>query len=409
MMEAIYQTWPQQAVDSISIYASASNLRLQGGSDSLLRLEGRVNQRHEQTIKLDPSAHRLKVSLPHDRGSELTLTLPSSKAWQVELTGGRSNIKVSNLLARLNITIGKGEVEITDLKGKLAITSGNSNVNLKHFCQSEMPENSPTQPDTPLESERAGDRDWLHWSDSEWESWGENLGERITGWAAGMARLVGPRVDDRNAGLSLVVGRGNAQLTDVEMKTGIVKLLRGNLDLQEIRANNLQMYLSHGDVNGKSLVPAGSWSVKTSHGNVRVSLPADLGARLDMATRHGNIGSEASLVKVSRQGPETSSGTRMVGTVGPASEGVLPELRISATHGDIEIDSKSPGMKNGREVQARELVLSGVGSVSLGGSVEAGSNITAPAPETPLAVLEGLQKGTINLTEAEQLLRSFTL
>jgi hypothetical protein len=144
-----------------------------------------------------------------------------------------------------------------------------------------------------------------------------------------------------------------------------------------------------------------------------------------MATRNGNIDSEIPLVRVTRQGPESHSGSRMVGTIGPASEGKVPELYISAGHGNIDIKSSPPLDKNAtrwdtgnapfqpavNKTEAAAAPPSSITAATNGTTIRQGKGNeqdTAKQAEygTQLVILKALQEGQISVEEADQLLRS---
>ena len=131
-----------------------------------------------------------------------------------------------------------------------------------------------------------------------------------------------------------------------------------------------------------------------------------------MAIRSGHINSEIPLVKVTRQGPESYSGSRMVGTIGPAGEGKVPELYISATRGNIEIKAGPPVSKKPAkpETEAPAEVNKAAGAET-GATADEDNRANGPEdikPGTPLAILKALQDCQINVDEADRLLRSLS-
>ena len=427
-MNNLRQTWPMSAFDAINVKAGGCKIILQGTEENLVTLEGDVNE-NNRNFRLIESGRWLNIFIPHDHSSKIILKLPASKAWVTEIFAGKADIEARNIRARLQIMMGDGNINIEEHTGKLVIVSGHNNIHLNHFIRSEVPETPAMPQQKPLDSESRSARNWLRWDETEWQRWGEGLGEKIGWWAMDFSRLFdGGNIDARNADISIQTGNGNVELAEIEAKTGLLRISNGNLKLQEVYVDNLDTILSHGNVDGKSLVPSGNWAIKSSHGNVRFSLASNVSARLDMATRNGDIHSEIPLVRVTRQGPETNHGKRMVGSIGPTAEGNLPEIRIVANHGNIDIDSRSPESQPAARpgtayqqpateapVEARVAAATAV-AVAVAAPVKEAEIVspeqTTEQPletNTPQAILEALRKGKISVTEAEQLLKSMSL
>jgi hypothetical protein len=429
-MNNLRQTWPMSAFDAINIKAGGCKIVLQGTDENLVTLEGDVNE-NNRNYRLIESGRWLNIFIPHDHSSKISLKLPTSKAWVTEIFAGKADIEARNIRARLQIMLGDGNINIEEHTGKLVIVSGHNNFHLNHFIRSEVPE-TPAMPQQKPESENRSARNWLRWDETEWQRWGEGLGEKIGWWAMDFSRLFdGSNIDVRNADISIQTGNGNVELAEIEAKTGLLRISNGNLKLQQVYVDNLDTILSHGNVDGKSLVPSGNWAIKSSHGNVRFSLASNVSARLDMATRNGDIHSEIPLVRVTRQGPETNHGKRMVGSIGPTAEGNLPEIRIVANHGNIDIDSRSPESQPAARLDnitfqppAPEALVEA--PVTAATAAATATAVAAPVKEaeivnpekpteqpleanTPQAILEALSKRKISVTEAEQLLKSMSL
>lgn len=417
-MSNLKRTWPLEAFDAINIKAGECILNLQGTDDNLVTLEGDINEKRWQSFRLDEVGKWLKIFIPHDNNSKLTLKLPAGKTWVTEIFAGKAEVEARYLCSRLQIMVGKGDIQISEHTGSLTIASGHTDLRLKHFVQVDVPEPpAMPQPEPPSEPENRTSWDWLHWDDTEWQRWGEGLGEKIGWWALDISRFFDrSNINMRNAGISIQTGKGNAEVTDAKAKNSLFKISNGNLKLQEIYVDDLESILSHGNFEGRSLVPAGNWVIKNSHGNISLSLACNVSARLDAATRNGNIHSEIPLVRVTRQGPETYYGGRMVGTIGSTSEENLPELHIVNNHGNIDIDSHSPE----REPVARPetaahspiseaQVKTEVQTPIPAGVAEKVGATEKPAVDTPKAILEALGQGKISVIEAEQLLKSMSL
>jgi hypothetical protein len=405
------QTWPADSVDAIRINESYCNLRVEGIDENLIILEGAANENQGPYFTLDPIERRLKINAPKRSCSRLTLKLSRHKAWVADIFGGHGDIKIAGIQSRLRIMLGNGNIEVADFQGLLALVSGHSNIHLENFCQAEMPQMVNYTARPAAEATNKSSWDWTHWDEAEWESWGEDLGSKIGWWAADIGRLFeSGNVAVSDWGLRLQTGNGNLDLAGIEAKTALLKTSHGNLKLENAVIQDLEMGLSKGNIECKSAVPCGKWKAKTSHGNILLSLPENISTRLDMATRNGSVRSQIPMVRVSRPGPESYSGSRMVGSIGPNTEGTLPEISLSTVHGNIEIESgpeyHPPAIQP--EVQEESMPVVSESTTVAGSALNPSpaEDNTGVETNTPLGILKALREGKISVDEADRLLRS---
>jgi hypothetical protein len=420
-MTSIKQTWPVEAICAVSVKTTDCKLDIQGTDEDLITLEGDVDEHRSRDFRIDAAGQHLKINIGH---SQLTLKLPREKPFVIDCFSGRSDIKVNQIQARMRIFQGKGHILIENCRGLLTIGSGHADIQVKHLVQADMPGPFEDVQQPPAETKNRSSQDWLHWGESEWENWGEGLGEKIGWWAMDLSRFFErSSFLEKNPGLSVQTGSGDVELEDIEARACFLRLSRGNLKLDRAYLNNAEINLSRGNIECKSIVPMGDWILKTIRGNIQLSIPSNVGARLDMATRNGNIHSEIPVVRVTRQGPESYGGQRMVGTIGPDTGGNVPELRLAAIHGNIEIVSQSPVNINlsGPESEDAPAPLSDVPiflpavSSTISSQPRLGPNenketaasvLTEPASDTRLEILKALSQGKISVSEADRLLRS---
>jgi hypothetical protein len=196
-----------------------------------------------------------------------------------------------------------------------------------------------------------------------------------------------------NRGINIQVGKGDVNLEDIDIKSCYIRTARGDARIKQGRIGAFDMKIISGDIVCESCLPAGDWLIRTNRGDVRLSLPSDTAARFDLTTRHGDIQSKTPLVRVTRQGPESWHGSRMVGTIGNKTEGKIPEIDVTTLNRDIEIkteSSRSPYYNISEKEQ---------------------NMTTNPASQTgavynsELEILTALSDGKINVDEAERLLR----
>jgi DUF4097 and DUF4098 domain-containing protein YvlB len=191
------------------------------------------------------------------------------------------------------------------------------------------------------------------------------------------------------------VGKGDVNMEDIDIKSCYIRAARGDARIKRGRIGALDMKIMAGDVVCESCLPAGDWLIRANRGDVRLSLPSDTAARLDLTTRHGEILSKTPLVRVTRQGPESGHGNRMVGSIGAKSDGKIPEIDVSTLSGDIEIKTESARSQNNNAFEKELNITTNPASP------------TGVVYHSELEILTALSDGKINVEEAERLLRDF--
>jgi hypothetical protein len=384
-MAKVEQVWSAQDFEAISIRAARCQVEIQDADEDQVRLEGDFEGR-EYSPGLDIEGRWLKIHR-FSRGGNLNLILKLSKhkTWVLNIFAGQGDIRVKGIQSRLDIMLGHGDIQVEDYRGMLAISAGNADIQLKRFSQVEMPQEPPLAQGTRYKAADQFPWNWSHWEDSNWEEWGLDLGEKIAGWALNMGRFFRrTTINPRDAGVSIAIGQGDLQCEEITSRACLARSGKGDIRLKSGRISNLEIIASRGDVECASILPENDWYIRAVHGDVRLSLPANASARLDAATRHGDIQSEIPVVRVTRQGPETPHGKRMVGVIGSKAEGEVSELRISVMNGDIDLKSETAIYST---------------------SVYTVSASDEPHSRTQLEVLQALSQRQISVDEADHLLR----
>lgn len=419
-MNTDIMTWPKDAFDAVSIRASECELYVQGVDGDKITLEGELDGRNDN-LPFELTGRLLKIYGLHDhlRHGKIGLKLPEGKAWMLDFFSGKGSIKVNGIESHLRIMLGKGNVEIEKLTGVLVTGSGQANISVKNFVQKTVPEMPVQDRDWSRyshdEYKRTGQNwwTWLGLDENEWREWGESLGERIGRWAIDLGwwftKFEGGKISDKDAGINLRTANGNIELRNITAKAGLLKLVKGNLKIEKASWENLEINLTRGNIEGRAVVPSGNWTVKNVRGNVQLSIPSNIPVRLDMATRSGNINSEMPMVRVTRRGPETYSGRRMVGVTGPSVEGRIPEVYISTVNGNIEVKSDPPvdmpeNNAPGFISDSNSEIRADTAQKTAASHTETKSR--SADSDARLVVLKALEEGRISVAEAEQLLRS---
>ena len=384
-MAKVEQTWPSNSFDAIGIRAHQGKFVIEGTDSDQVKLEGDIAARYSRNLELGPVGRWLKIYTSWQFGeSQFTLQLPKSKTWTIDLFSGRAQFKAENIQTHLHLWLGKGEVQVENCRGAFSVTSGNADVRLKHFVETEAPEIPPL----PREERHIRMDDPVSWEDwgENWAQWGGEFGEKF------LRRFFG-QTTGATPGISIQTGKGDVNLEEIKIKSCIIRAARGDAKLKQGRIGNLDMKIINGDIECESILPTGDWNLRANRGDVRLSLPSDTTARLDLTTRHGDIHSKTPLVRVTRQGPESWHGNRMVGSIGAKSEGAVPEIHVSTLSGDIEIKTQSTTSPYYERSEAEK--PSSMLPVTKNADVY----------DTPLAVLMALSEGKISVDKAERLLR----
>ena len=422
-MSDILQSWPVDAFDAVNIYMHGGHFNIIASDGDQVELENNSGNPADNDFRPEVAGRWLQLQQWYDSHSEanFTLRLPKQKAWVLELYAWHGKAEITGLNGRLQISLQKGDIKVSDCQGQFFVTSSSGNVELTRCREAQAPERPP-QPQTteiptgqnqpfPKEMFSNGPWDWMSWTPEEWTDWGMRFGEKASKWAQQLSSFWEHMGWDHNkAGLFLHSANGDIRLEEIDANICGVSLAKGNIEFKRGRVTYLKASTSHGDIECKSLLPDGGWSLRTSHGNVKLSLPADTRARLDAATRHGSIHSNIPLVRVSRPGPESHNGGRMVGTIGPTEDSPI-EINMSTLHGDVEINleqEKSPYAEMPRPDQASQPtpVNSAPAEPAATTSDESQAAAFADAPDPQLAILQALSEGTISVEEAEHLLKS---
>jgi hypothetical protein len=348
-MSKLEQSWAIDAIDAISIKVPETRWTIEGSSDDRIILVGDVDERQAQNVMIQVVDRWLQIhQSERPRGMHFTLRLPRQKAWVIDLSAWWGEIHVKDLQTRLQVRIGKGDLRVEHCDGHFDLVCGQGNVEVKDCTEMEMPPRPPLpvvdeSPDVAMHRERGEFRsefrprrsgspwDWMSWNEEDWTHWGLDLAEQATSWASYLSRFF-TNMDWKpgQTAIHLQTGKGDLSLEHVEAETCSLWLGKGDVKMDKGRIANLEAYAGRGDIKCQGILPMGDWAIKTSHGNIDLTLPSDTQAKLDLATRRGDIRSDIPLVRVARPGPESRHGGRMVGTIGDVdgkSSGFAPSAR----------------------------------------------------------------------------------
>lgn len=471
--------WNADAFDAIRIVATNGEFSIVGENTREIVLETDDSRRRHFGSEPHIAGRWLELH-PFGGSSEWNLALPASKAWVIEISAASGEVQIQNLHARINAQLGSGEIHLENCRGVFNLRSGSGEVEMENCVQTDAPQaperrehtehaqGIPPIPPTPGippippippvppigikvkvgKGVRFENRDdWAEYG-QQWEEWGERFAEQASRWADKFSREFGGmfnfNLDDeeRADGFHIRIGSGDVRIQEIDAQLVTARVGSGDIQIEQGRIAELDLESSRGDIQVESVLPTQAWALETRHGEIQIVLPGDAYARIDAATRHGDIESNAELVRVGRPGPGARHGGRMVGTIGDAStnsaQGEPVDIHLESQHGDIDIQVErrpsrfagqaAPRSKKQERSMARQESPVPVPSTPVATSAQPTANAVVPVTVTDLtepeaalnppkesrvqvydsqfAILQALQTGEITVAEAEMLLQS---
>jgi hypothetical protein len=440
MVQGLQPSWPADSIDAISILASGSQFSIVGTEADQVSLESERGAQFLNELAYDTKQGWLQIHSfdGHFDGGPFVLRLPRKKAWNIDLCAGWGELEIRDVAARLQIALGKGNVRVVDCRGVISVSSGQGNVLVENFTEQAVPARPPMPAfETPFAFYGPGKSwpqvenpwNWMSWDPDEWSEWGMQFGHQMRDWGQKFGQMFnGMEKTIPDAGITVNLSHGDASLRQITAKGCCVSTYKGNLKLERGAITDLILNNFHGELECNSILPGGSWMIKSNHGDLRLALPADTQARIDAATRNGDIRSDIPLVRVPRPGPDSGRGVRMVGSIGqPKAEdasSTAAQITLSARHAHIEIRLQKERSSVAPQAEPQTIIVTPppvqpvanppVSQAAPGTSGDAAA-ITTPIPADEvrptrdaqqLAILQALSEGAISVEEAERLLTS---
>lgn len=426
-MSDLEYAWPSTAFDAINVAMHDGEITLEGTDADQVELEV-DGLPHSYDVTREPIGRWLQLVFWHTPAQKVRLRLPKAKSWVLDLSAGHGQVKLTDVQARLQVVLGKGEIEVENCRGVFNLTVGNGQIKMKRCAETEMPKQSPlpqresgvrtSLPDRAIDPRREFRRrkikpkspwDWDSQWDVDWAMGGIEIADQASAWAQRFAQSFNwLGWNAQQDGINVQMGNGDAHLEDIEADTCSIRFGKGDVRLDQGCIANLQVSTGHGDIECKTVLPAGEWGMKTTHGDIHLALPADTQAKFDVATRHGDIHSNVALVRVARPGPEARYGRRMVGTAGQPGANAA-EIGLTVMKGNIHIVLQSVRSRYTPKSKTKESAAvhpPTEGAPRINETDKPKDETPQSTYETPLTVLQALSEGRITVDEAERLLQS---
>ncbi len=391
-MGSTEQAWPADGIDAVGVVLADGDVAVAAGTDDQIRVVGLAGRDRLAAVGLERAEQVGNWLIVHvmgrHTGEPVTVYLPRTKQWQIDVSTAHGDVEVSEVDGRLRLMTGQGDVHVAHCRGLFHVSAGAGDIGLEHCRQTAVPAALTAPEDTndaggAAGHERAG---WLAAPARSIAAAMETLERRL-------ARLPGRNAPGDDAGVVIHGGSGDIQLNDIDLTACSIRLGRGDVSLAGARVGALRVAVGQGDIECTEATPLGPWDIETVQGDISLELPAETPARFDVATSHGSIHSAAPLVRVARPGPETRHGGRMVGSYGRA-DAQTPQVRMATGRGDIEIGLVDDG------------AVGAAAPVSRGVDEPAEPTAAAAAQGPEMDILQALSDGLIDAAEAERLLRS---
>ena len=332
----------------------------------------------------------IDIDLLVPAGAEPLVTVQTGKG-DVRLNGirraqavrtGKGDVSVSGTVNDLQINSGAGDVSVSGCGGALGIHTGAGDVAVS-ACQASV-------------TAKTGRGDI---------SIDELIGVLEINTGSGDVRVGNWQTSDTGAGSTGTIHTGSGDISVGKAHAGSLQVQtgRGDCNLRQLWLGKLDANIGSGDLAVSGDPGTGHWQIKTGKGDIVLKLPGGASARVEAATRHGDIRSDLPQVKVGRPGPASQHGGRTIIVLGDEPRA---EVTLETGKGDIAVRAGGPmPVAVGQPVAVAE--VGAPGALELAPSQPApATRTTPPGRDVTMGVLESLSRGEISVDEAELLLQA---
>ncbi|HEU5424665.1 MAG TPA: DUF4097 family beta strand repeat-containing protein [Nitrolancea sp.] len=208
---------------------------------------------------------------------------------QCDLRLDRGDLVMHGGQGQATIAIGSGDLEVEEYQGPLSITGGSGQKELRQV-----------------------------------------VGKIALTGGSGDIELLGGRGD-----LTLTTGSGDVDVSERDCEEVVIKAGSGDITLKHGRAGSLAIVTGAGDVDCDCRLGLHEHSIESGSGDIELSVPRDISARIEATTHRGRIDSEIPLVEVGQRGKRSLFGRRLVGSVGEGAE--RADISLRSGSGDIAL------------------------------------------------------------------------
>ncbi len=283
----------------------------------------------------------------------------------------RGDVRLSNSTGKVEIRADSGDISVRDGSGSLVVASGSGDVNIETFA-GEVILNSGS-----------GDK-----------SLKEILGAITVRSGKGDIDLTGGQGET-----TVAVGSGDVRIRNRDCDVFTIAGASGNVSIAGGRMGRGTVSTASGDVQCHASLSIESYDFTASSGDISVSIPRGLAARVDAATTRGSVTTDLPLIAINQRGPRNPHGKRLVGSTN--DEANRAEVTLRTSSGDIDVrwgaDIATADPKTNEPASPESEVQPPV-------SEETSSNRTLETEDRKRAILSALADGDLSVEEAGRLL-----
>lgn len=330
-MTEMERSFVAQDVQRIRIELARGDLRVAGDEEDQVHIRARLPSQGSDDLEVTLAEGELTIRGPgNGRRADLILAVP--QAWGrplaatlakgdasvravrgvVELTTARGDVRVEGSSGALRLGTSRGNVHVTQHRGSLVVNTGKGDCRISELAGALQM------------ALGAGDAS-IH--ASRLEPADQDVGS-LEGAGA-------PAEESPLGGSVVEIGSGDLSLANTAAQGLRVQTGKGDCRLTEFTAHRLRVSTAKGDISVAGNPVQGDWEISTSKGDISLRLPAQVAARIEAATRRGDISSNVPEVRVGRPGPASAGGGRSVAVTGDATK--RADIRLETVMGDIHI------------------------------------------------------------------------
>lgn len=323
-MLEIKRSFPAAEIRKIELGIALGDLSLSSTGGDQINLRAQIRSNDEGELEISAAEGTLIIKTRSDNRwlarnpgrIDVTLTLPATAtaivsaitglgdvsaegvAGLAEIRTGKGDVSAAGGSSPLSIKTGKGDVAVRTWRGDLEITTGKGDVAISDLT-------GGLQMTT-----GAGDT-------------------KISRWLA-----------PEEASHQIKTGSGDVTMRQGQAHKLEVQIGRGDCAMQQAKLAWLDAHSGMGDLNLAGDPLGGQWVARAGKGDLALMLTTNAAARIEAATRHGQISSDLPQVKVARPGPASPHGGRSIMLVG---EEPRAEIKLETYKGDITVRTGERG------------------------------------------------------------------
>ena len=391
-MSEIERSFSVEDITRIDLKIALGDLALSTGSGGQISLRARLSSDDEGDLETTVAGGVLTIKNRNENGwlirnntsrIDVALAVPSQASLVVTAHTGLGDVNADGVAGLCQVHTGKGDVRAVGGSSALNVKTGNGNVTVRTW-RGDL-DVTTGKGDVTISDLSGGLRMTTGAGDTAVERWQA----------------------PQSASNRAETGSGDVTVRQAQVEELEVSIGRGDITLHQVAVRTLRVQSAVGNVAVAGDPLGGQWDVHSAKGNLLLTLPAAVSARVEAATRHGSLRSALPQVKVARPGPASQFGGRSIWVIGDEPRA---EIRLDTIKGDInvQVESAAPAAAP-LAIQERPEVaaLEAPQSASLSPTAAPTAAVEArPAQATVLGVLESLSRGEITIDEAETLLQS---